>query len=80
MRISLGIKFILAVFVYTPEVNFEKFILPKLAVPGSRFKVQGSRFKGYNRWMLLPVLINIWNTLIPHRGRRIYNQMKTRSI
>jgi hypothetical protein len=26
-----------------------------------RFQVQRSRFKGYNRWMLFPILIKIWH-------------------
>jgi hypothetical protein len=38
MRISLGIKFILAVFAYKPEEIFAKFIL--LTPKGFRFKVQ----------------------------------------
>jgi hypothetical protein len=35
---------------------------------------------GYNRRVLLPLLIRIWNTIIPHLVKRVYYQMKTQSL
>jgi hypothetical protein len=49
IRISLGIKFILAVFAYKPEEIFPKFILAYakfILAYAERFQVLGSRLKG----------------------------------
>ena len=37
-----------------------------MVIYSERFQVQGSGFKGYNRWILLPILIKIWHTLHLH--------------